>query len=462
MFLIKLFASVLSTLAVIIGTALAVPQSREFILNAVAPFSQVYEDQSNQNLDLKTKNIANLETIAEAQQALACAEQQSTSLRSELILAQNDLTQLTSELELAQANLLSAQTSFSNQASLFEEEIENLNVLINSKNSELILLQQQIDSQQTTIEQLNLQIENLQNQLNNQSNVNVLTDWKFENSTATYIGENTTNVVVPSSYSLGEEVIQTQTLTFNSFTDIEMYNMENDMIFLENQGISFYNSTGYGMNYSMLERYNMDFEFQNALMANNIDFNSPYYCELSVSQPTYIEGSDYNVSEVIINNVNVNYTITDNITRIIVKALNENNINFNIPTSVSSISFISCGAIGNIDFSTNEGLSSVEIFGTTSVNTLTLPSSITKVYTQPYFSSLANVLINNSTSVTDIQWLFNYTNFTSSQFGHSGVNIYVPDAMMQSYYDLIDSYDRCVEKELCKAQIKALSTYLEV
>jgi len=462
MFLFKIFAGMLSTLAVIIGTTFAIPESREYVLNTLAPYSQVYEEQQNTNENLEIVNSTNLETIVEAEEALAVAEQATNSLQGELLSIQTALTQLTTELATAQENLLLAEANSNEQANLYQAEIDNLNALIIARDNQLNVVLGQICNQQIIIEQLNLQIENLQNQSNNQPDEIVIPDWIFTENTATYVGENNLNVVVPSSYSLGEPTTQTQRLTFNSFSDIEMYNWENNYIFTENPSVSFVSNTGYGMNYSLLEMYNMNPDFYQALSQTSIDFSPPYYCDIVATVPTYVEGADFNVSTIVIDNTTVNYTLTDNITDIRVTSFSSNSFNFNIPNTATSITFQSCGTIGNIDLSQSEGLRNVSVSGTTNVTTLIVPQSTTKVYTQPYFSSVANVVIHNSTSVADISMLFNYLNYTCSQFGHSAINIYVPDAIMQSYYELIDSYDRCVEKELCKNQIKALSTFVEV
>lgn len=71
---LKIIAGALSALAITSGTALAIPKSREFILNTVAPYSEVYVQQEDKNEELENQrsqicneitNLQNQKTILE-------------------------------------------------------------------------------------------------------------------------------------------------------------------------------------------------------------------------------------------------------------------------------------------------------------------------------------------------------------------------------------------------------------
>mgnify|MGYP001011262569 CR=1 FL=1 len=173
MFLFKIFAGMLSTLAIIIGTTFAIPESREYVLNTLAPYSQVYEEQRNINEDLESENLTNQGTIVETEEALAVAEQATNSLQGELLSVQTALTQLTTELALQRENLETTET----QLALAETNLNNANLTITELNTNLENLNQQYallndelnqvlnsDNQQQ-INELNLQIQNMQFQI---------------------------------------------------------------------------------------------------------------------------------------------------------------------------------------------------------------------------------------------------------------------------------------------------------
>lgn len=184
----KVVAGVLSTLALATGTVMAIPESREFILNTIAPYSEVYEQQVDKNADLESAYNTNLETLNKTRDALAKAEQQSlafqtnlSTAQSNLLTAQNDLNTNISQLNVLQTNYDNAQIQISNlQMSLDNANfnIMQLNNDLSNLNNQYMILQMQyneaiMNGNQALIDDLNRQIsdlimerENLNMQLN--------------------------------------------------------------------------------------------------------------------------------------------------------------------------------------------------------------------------------------------------------------------------------------------------------
>lgn len=187
--ILKLFAGFLSSLAIIGGTALAIPQSREFIFNTVAPYSQVYEEQVNKNTELQDAYIESLSALNTTRASLIKAEQKTVIYQSELnstkdILARTktNLETTTTQLNLAETNLQNAnsniailqadlstlQESHARISAELDEAIENNSenqVLIQELNSQLSILSTQMNELESTIARLNADITEYQNQI---------------------------------------------------------------------------------------------------------------------------------------------------------------------------------------------------------------------------------------------------------------------------------------------------------
>lgn len=187
--ILKLFAGFLSSLAIIGGTALAIPQSREFIFNTVAPYSQVYEEQVNKNTELQDAYIESLSALNTTRASLIKAEQKAVIYQSELnstkdILARTktNLETTTTQLNLAETNLQNAnsniailqadlstlQESHARISAELDEAIENNSenqVLIQELNSQLSILSTQMNELESTIARLNADITEYQNQI---------------------------------------------------------------------------------------------------------------------------------------------------------------------------------------------------------------------------------------------------------------------------------------------------------
>ena len=157
----KIGAGVLSTLAITAGIVTAIPASRNFILNSVAPYSEVYQQKEQENKELQEAYISNLVLLAETRTSLLNAEFKAISyqneigvLRNTLSSTQENLTEITSQktyiefcLNEANKNL----TQITNELSSLRQDFYELNRQMDSliendaDQQEIIALQQQID-----------------------------------------------------------------------------------------------------------------------------------------------------------------------------------------------------------------------------------------------------------------------------------------------------------------------------
>ena len=157
----KIGAGVLSTLAITAGIVTAIPASRNFILNSVAPYSEVYQQKEQENKELQEAYISNLVLLAETRTSLLNAEFKAISyqneigvLRNTLSSTQENLTEITSQktyiefcLNEANKNL----TQITNELASLRQDFYELNRQMDSliendaDQQEIIALQQQID-----------------------------------------------------------------------------------------------------------------------------------------------------------------------------------------------------------------------------------------------------------------------------------------------------------------------------
>lgn len=107
MFIFKLCAGVLSIIALITGTVLAIPQSRAIVYNAVAPYSNVYEQQQSENQELETQKniisneIVNLQNQKEAlEDAIEILESDSTVDRQTIQDYMNEVDELNRQIQM--------------------------------------------------------------------------------------------------------------------------------------------------------------------------------------------------------------------------------------------------------------------------------------------------------------------------------------------------------------------------
>lgn len=169
----KIIAGVLSTLAVATGTVMAIPASREFVLDTLAPYSQVYEQQVDKTEELENAYNINIETLNRTREALANAQAESLSCQTELntaksalLSAQSDLENKTNLLETSQSDLDSANVEIqrlnndlTNLNQQYTQLIDEYNILLSTNN------QQEIDNLNMQIQDMQFQIDDLNMQL---------------------------------------------------------------------------------------------------------------------------------------------------------------------------------------------------------------------------------------------------------------------------------------------------------
>ena len=170
----KIGAGVLSTLAITAGIVTAIPASRNFILNSVAPYSEVYQQKEQENKELQEAYISNLVLLAETRTSLLNAEFKAISyqneigvLRNTLSSTQENLTETISqktyiEFSLNEANKNLAQIT--NELASLRQDFYELNSQMDSliendaDQQEILALQQQIDELSQEIEEARLEI----------------------------------------------------------------------------------------------------------------------------------------------------------------------------------------------------------------------------------------------------------------------------------------------------------------
>lgn len=166
----KVCAGALSTLALTAGVVLAIPPTRNFIFDAVAPHSQVYQDKEKENEELNQAYMNNLVLLTETRTSLINAEFKAISyqnevgvLQSNLITSQNNLALALSQKAQIQASLDMANQNLSNMAyelSEMREQFRQLNIELD------ILLDTQSDNT-TRIDELNNEINTLSAEITN-------------------------------------------------------------------------------------------------------------------------------------------------------------------------------------------------------------------------------------------------------------------------------------------------------
>jgi len=166
----KVCAGALSTLALTAGVALAIPPTRNFIFDAVAPHSQVYQEKEKENEELNEAYLNNLVLLTETRTSLINAEFKAISyqnevgvLQSSLITSQNNLALALSQKSQIQASLDMANQNLSNMS----VELANMREQFRQLNIELdIMLDTQSDNT-ARIDELNNEINTLSAEIAN-------------------------------------------------------------------------------------------------------------------------------------------------------------------------------------------------------------------------------------------------------------------------------------------------------
>lgn len=166
----KVCAGALSTLALTAGVVLAIPPTRNFIFDAVAPHSQVYQEKEKENEELNQAYLNNLVLLTETRTSLINAEFKAISyqnevgvLQSNLITSQNNLALALSQKSQIQASLDMANQNLSNMS----VELANMREQFRQLNIELdIMLDTQSDNT-ARIDELNNEINTLSAEITN-------------------------------------------------------------------------------------------------------------------------------------------------------------------------------------------------------------------------------------------------------------------------------------------------------
>ena len=97
----KISTCVLLAFMITFGIVLAIPNSRNFLLNSIAPYSEVYQQQEKENEELQESYINNLILLAETRTSLLNAEFKAISYQNEVGVLQSNLLNTQNNLNLA-------------------------------------------------------------------------------------------------------------------------------------------------------------------------------------------------------------------------------------------------------------------------------------------------------------------------------------------------------------------------
>ena len=157
--MIKETVSGLCCLALIgTGVAFAVPKSRDYILNHLAPYSAVYKEQSAK-LDTANKTIEEQKTtIAQLTLDLGSCKVELNNVKTDLEKANEKIKTLSLQIEnlnITISNLESEKQTLENDIEDKTKEIEDLNTQINTLNADKQNLQNQLELEQENATNLN-------------------------------------------------------------------------------------------------------------------------------------------------------------------------------------------------------------------------------------------------------------------------------------------------------------------
>ncbi|MEG1751940.1 MAG: leucine-rich repeat protein [Clostridia bacterium] len=160
----KICASALSTLAIAIGVAFAIPVTRNFILDSVAPYSDVYKEQEKANKELNKSYLNNLVLLTETRTSLINAEFKAISYKNEVGVLQSNLLTSQNNLSLALNQKTSIQNSLdeaNKNLTQMSAELEKLRSDYRNLNIELDTLVGNQSTDAAKIADLNKRIEDI-------------------------------------------------------------------------------------------------------------------------------------------------------------------------------------------------------------------------------------------------------------------------------------------------------------
>lgn len=166
----KISTCVLLAFMITFGIVLAIPNSRNFLLNSIAPYSEVYQQQEKENEELQESYINNLILLAETRTSLLNAEFKAISYQNEVGVLQSNLLNTQNNLNLALSQKSSIENTLNdtnrNLADM-TQELSNMRVDFDNLNNELNMLIEQESQDADRINELNMRIEQLSFEMSN-------------------------------------------------------------------------------------------------------------------------------------------------------------------------------------------------------------------------------------------------------------------------------------------------------
>lgn len=170
----KISTIVLAILFIVTGIICIIPGTRNFILNSVAPYSEVYQQQEKENKELQDAYISNLVLLAETRTSLLNAEFKAISYQNEVGVLQSNLQNTQNNLALALSQKTTIESTLSETNANLANMTQNLSALrveFDTLNSELDSLIEQESNDTARIEELTQQIDDVTIEMNSLQNI---------------------------------------------------------------------------------------------------------------------------------------------------------------------------------------------------------------------------------------------------------------------------------------------------
>ena len=170
----KISTIVLAIFFIVSGLVCIIPGTRQFILNSVAPYSEVYKEQANENKELQDAYISNLVLLAETRTSLLNAEFKSISYQNEVGVLQSNLQNTQNNLALALSQKTTVENTLNDTNANLVNITQNLNDLrveFNELNSELDALIEQESNDTDRINELTNELQSVSAEMSSLQNI---------------------------------------------------------------------------------------------------------------------------------------------------------------------------------------------------------------------------------------------------------------------------------------------------
>ena len=170
----KITTIVFAALFIVTGLFFIIPGTRNFILNSVAPYSEVYQKQEQENKELQDAYISNLVLLAETRTSLLNAEFKAISYQNEVGVLQSNLQNTQNNLALALSQKSAVENTLADTNTNLANMTQSLNALraeFNALNNELDALIEQESSDTARIELLTQEIVDVTSEMNSLQNI---------------------------------------------------------------------------------------------------------------------------------------------------------------------------------------------------------------------------------------------------------------------------------------------------